>query len=52
MLQNLQETKAIRDQLGLTEDGRPKDTDFLSKLDALFGTEPEEEEVVVEDEEE
>lgn len=51
VLQNLQETQAIREQLGLTEDGRPKDTDFLSKLDALFGAK-EEEEVVVEDEEE
>jgi hypothetical protein len=44
VLRNLEETKVIRERLGLTEEGRPKDTDFLSKLDALFG--PPEEPVV------
>ena len=42
VLENLKATKAIREQLGLTEEGgRAKDTDFLGKLDNLFGPPPE-----------
>ena len=50
VLKNLEETKAIREQLGLTEEGRAKDTDFLGKLDAMFGPPPKKEQVEKEEE--